>query len=91
METGKSSGTDDGKQEVLVFMNGQTALRQPPTFQMCPLGFQFYSDKPLDDFTLLEFDLQIPPEPGSEPCCPCSCVGAVVKCQLDPAQSQYRV
>ena len=91
METGKSSGADDGKKGVMVFMNDRDAMPQPSTFQLCPLGCQFYSDKPLDDFTLLEFNLQLPPDAATEPCCPCTCVGAVVKCQRDPAESRYRV
>lgn len=72
--------TDDGE-----------AIRQPKSFQFCPLGLQFYSRRQLAECSLLEFRLKLPDDNGGSDEITCS--GLVVNCQHDPRQqdSLYRV
>lgn len=71
--------TDDGKGSV-----------QPQTFQMCGLGVQFYSERPINEFEMMEFDLQVNDDPGNPE--NVRCTGAVVRCQeVNHKSGKYRV
>lgn len=77
---------------VMVYVGDKEAVRQPETFQFCPLGVQFYSCQPLEECTLLEFSLALPPvsDEGEEE--EVSCTALVAQC-CEPANgdTMYRV
>lgn len=64
------------------------ALAQPETFQLCPLGCQFYSQRKMATFDLLEFSIDLPAGRGRTR--KQTCTGAVVRCQKE-AKSLYRI
>ena len=70
-----------------VTLGGHT-FRQPGTMQLCPLGLQFYSDRPVAEYTLLDFNLKDPARGGGEDM---HCTGAVVHCRKEDTPHQYRV
>jgi hypothetical protein len=78
------------KKGVEIFVGKKKCCQQPQTFQLCPLGLQFYSPKKLEDLTLLEFNLAIPAE-GRKKKESVTCTGAVVRCQHEKAADRYRV
>lgn len=66
-------------------------IRQPDTFRVCPLGLQFYSQKKLPEFELVEFKIDIPGPNGSKRTEKITCTGVVVHCRMDKETSLYRV
>ncbi len=58
-------------------------------FTLCPLGLQFYSAKPLAEFDLMQFDVDVPPS-ATEPAERISCTGAVVRC-AKVRDERYRI
>ena len=82
----KKATTDD---EVLVFMgNRAKSVAQPKTFHLCPLGCQFYSEKRLKSFDILEFSIDVPGQ--GRRLTKQRCTGAVVRCQREE-KNLYRV
>lgn len=79
----------NGKRPVTVFLEQDHAEDQPPTFQLCPLGLQFYSPRALEDFSVLELDIDVPAADGKPE--KINCTGAVVRCQYEKEQDRYRV
>lgn len=49
--------------DVVVFTDDGNGHHQPQTFQMCGLGVQFYSNRPIPDFEIMEFDLIVNDDP----------------------------
>ena len=78
------------KKEVEIFLGKKKCCQQTQTFQLCPLGLQFYSPKKLEDLTLLEFNLDIPAE-GRKKKQNVTCTGAVVRCQHEKGSARYRI
>lgn len=60
-------------------------------FHLCPLGVQFYSGKPLREFDLFEFNLDMDKAGKKKANVPVKCTGAVVRCQPEKEKSRYRV
>ena len=54
-----------------------------------PLGVQFYSPKPMDEFQLLELDVDATDDQGNAT--KVTCKGAVVRCQREPQPNRYRI
>ncbi len=76
--------------DVVVYTGGEKGAIQPQTFQMCGLGVQFYSERSIEEFEIMEFDLQV----GDDPDNPenVHCTGAVVRCQeVNDNEGKYRV
>ncbi|MDZ4200476.1 MAG: hypothetical protein U1E27_14470 [Kiritimatiellia bacterium] len=77
--------------EVTVFVGSDQGVSQPETFRCCPLGVQFYSDKELPAYEVMEFKLQTPPEGELNFLASLECAGVVVHCQKNPGEKRYRV
>ncbi len=60
-------------------------------FRLCPLGVQFYSSKPLKEFDLFEFNLDLAKTGKKVGAVPVKCTGAVVRCQHEKKERRYRV
>ncbi|HMO05281.1 MAG TPA: hypothetical protein PKC67_12525 [Kiritimatiellia bacterium] len=75
---------------VVVIAEDESGHRQPQTFQMCGLGLQFYSNRRIPEFDVMELDLVVDDNPAHPE--NVHCTGAVVRCQEvnDPA-GRYRV
>ncbi len=43
----------------VVVAAGNNTEKQPETFRVCPLGMQLYSRKPLPEFEVLDFSIQL--------------------------------
>lgn len=79
-----------GPKDVVVFTDDGRGAVQPRTFQMCGLGVQFYSDRSIEEFELMEFDLQVNDDPANPE--NVHCTGAVVRCQeVNDPSGKYRV
>lgn len=79
-----------GPREVIVYTDDGKGSVQPKTFQMCGLGLQFYSDRLINEFELMEFDLKVDENPASPE--NVHCTGAVVRCQeVNHNSGKYRV
>lgn len=75
--------------DVLVYHGDEGSL-QPTTFQMCGLGMQFYSNRVIPEFEVMEFDLQVNEDPSHPE--NVHCTGAVVRCQeVNDQAGKYRV
>ena len=77
------------RREVTVFVDQDQPTAQPATFNLCPLGVQFYTSQPMEEFKLLELDVDVSDEQG-HPRKP-TCKGAVVRCQREPEPDRYRI
>lgn len=77
------------RREVTVFIDQDHPHNQPSTFNLCPLGVQFYSAQPMDEFKLLELDVDVTDEKGKPS--KVTCKGAVVRCQREPEPDRYRI
>ena len=77
------------RREVRVFLDNGPADTQPGTFNLCPLGVQFYSPRPLAEFQLLELDVDT--TDGAGKTAKVTCKGAVVRCQREPQPDRYRI
>jgi len=76
--------------DVVVFTEDGKGSIQPQTFQMCGLGVQFYSEKNISEFEVMEFDLQVNDDPQNPE--NIHCTGAVVRCQeVNHKSGKYRV
>lgn len=76
--------------EVLVYCDDDEAMKQPDTFQFCPLGVQLYTFKPIKECQLIDFTLDLPGENGT--CDQVACTGLVAQCCAeDGGQERYRV
>lgn len=77
---------DDG---VLVYFGDHHAIRQPETFQFCPLGVQLYTSSPVAECELLECSFTIPGEQEDEHV---HCIGLVAQCcEPQDGDTLYRV
>ena len=77
------------KREVTVFVDHDHPQDQPTTFNLCPLGLQFYSPKPMDEFQMLELDVDVSDDSGKPR--KLTCKGAVVRCQREPEPNRFRI
>ena len=84
-----STATKPKRREVTVIVDQQPSHPQPTTFNLCPLGIQFYSSKPMEEFHLLELDVDVSDEHGNSR--KITCKGAVVRCQREPEPDRYRI
>lgn len=75
----------------MVVIENAEGKTQPQTFQLCPLGVQFYSDRQVEEFELMEFDLKADESnPDSDE--NIRCTGAVVRCQeVNEPDGKFRV
>lgn len=67
------------EKEVLVFLGNQDGIRQPHTFQLCPLGVQLYTSNPVQECLLIDLKLALPALDG-EGEEEVSCTGLVAQC-----------
>jgi hypothetical protein len=78
------------EEDVLVYLGDQDGIRQPETFQFCPLGVQLYTCSPVADYELLDCKFTIPGANGATE--EVRCVGIVVQCcEPDNGTQLYRV
>lgn len=95
MTRGHASGERDtppktgSRRSVTVIAGYGAAEQQPQTFQMCPLGLQFHTTRPMEEFTTLALDIDVPGGGGTTE--KITCTGAVVRCQRVPHEDRYRV
>jgi len=76
--------------DVIVFLNDHEATPQPRSFQFCPLGVQFYMEKPLPECELVEFQMSVPNNNGTPS--EIQCAGLVASCCADPeCNGLYRI
>lgn len=83
------SPSTPGKRPVEVYVDHDCAQQDHDKFHLCPLGVQFYAPRPLQEFTVLELDLDVPAADGNTE--KVTCRGAVVRCELEKARQRYRV
>jgi len=79
----------DEQSAVLVYLNDEDGVAQPENFQMCPLGVQLYSPRPMSDCELLDFRLNVPDDNGAS--ADVACTGLVVQCARDERRNNYRI
>ena len=89
MATPAHPKSSSAKREVTVFVDPGHPLPQPTTFNLCPLGLQFYSDHPMDEFQLIELEVDVPDAAGHPT--KLACKGAVVRCQREAEPNRYRI
>jgi hypothetical protein len=78
--------------KVVVRICDENNAQSSDTFRLCPLGIQFYSKKPLNEFDLFEFSLDLDEKKTKKKSAvPVTCTGAVVRCQKDKDNGLYRV
>jgi hypothetical protein len=76
--------------DVVVFTEDNAGALQPQTFQMCGLGVQFYSERSIPEFEIMDFDLKVDEDPNHPE--NVHCTGAVVRCQeVNEPSGKYRV
>ncbi len=91
MPTRKAIAATKGK-DVDIFVGKNKCTNAHGTFQLCPLGLQFHSPEKVEDLTLMEFKLRVPPRGRSRKAENIVCTGAVVRCQKENApEGRYRV
>lgn len=79
-------------EEVLVYQGEQKAVKQPRTFQFCPLGVQLYTEAPVKECTLMDLTLSLPAEHEPERDEIVHCTGLVAQCcAAEGGQKLYRV
>lgn len=85
-----NNGNTQGLKEVVVYTDQGEGITQPKTFQMCGLGLQFYTDRKINEFEIMELDLQVNDNPQNPE--NVHCTGAVVKCQeVNDPEGKFRV
>lgn len=77
--------------QITVHMGDDCAEQSRDSFTLCPLGLQFYSSKPVNEFDLFEFNLGGASASRGKTKTPVKCTGAVVRCQEEKESSRYRV
>lgn len=91
----KSAATKAGAkspQPVIVRVCDEDHKQPSEDFRLCPLGVQFYSTKPLNEFDLFEFNLDVDKKTGAKKKgVPLKCTGAVVRCTHEKEAHRYRV
>lgn len=87
MEAQIANTTETGC-EVLVHVDSDHGVRQPATFRCCPLGVQFYSERQVPQYSILNFTLSIPENPHLAKV---ECSGAVVHCEKLNGDVNYRI
>ncbi|MBU0677071.1 MAG: hypothetical protein KJ626_03065 [Verrucomicrobia bacterium] len=73
--------------DVVVFLNDEKAVKQPEGFRCCPLGIQFFSEKPVEQYRIVSFRLEIPQGQNSSSV---ECAGTIVKSIRDDDSGMYR-
>lgn len=77
--------------QVTVFVGAGNGVAQPDTFRCCPLGVQFYADRELPTYEVLEIEIQAPSGNGASLPVPLKCSGVIVHCQKDLRGDRHRV
>jgi len=79
-----------GMKDVVVYTDDGNGEIQPQTFQMCGLGIQFYSQRNIPEFEIMELDLVVNDDPANPE--NVHCTGAVVRCQeVEDEPGKFRV
>ncbi len=65
--------------DVWVYCGDDHGVEQPESFQFCPLGVQLYTEKPVEEFLLLELTLTLPSDNGAKEE-QVQCTGVVAQC-----------
>lgn len=78
-----SSKSDEIKfadeKDVLVYLGDHDGIRQPRTFQLCPLGVQLYTCEPVQECCLIDLTLTLPTADGLDEE-QVTCTGLVAQC-----------
>ncbi len=74
---------------VTVFLEDSKARSQPATFRCCPMGIQFYADRALSPFEMIECTVCIPGARGRSE--KVNCLGAIVNSAFDKEVGRYRI
>jgi hypothetical protein len=77
------------RREVTIAMDHAQSTQQPSTFNLCPLGVQFYAPQPMEEFKLVELEVDVTDPQGAPR--KVTCKGAVVRCQREPEPDRYRI
>lgn len=91
MKSPRRSSTVKTQKPVVVHVCDCDNKQPPETFRLCPLGVQFYSSKPMKEFDLFEFNLDLDAAGKKKSKSPTSCTGAVVRCEQEKENDRYRV
>lgn len=86
-----SATAEPEKKPIVVHVCGNDNTQPAEDFKMCPLGLQFYSCKPLREFDLFEFNLDLDQAKARKRSVPVKCTGAVVRCEQEKENNRYRV
>ncbi|MBM4155772.1 MAG: hypothetical protein FJ221_12205 [Lentisphaerae bacterium] len=78
-----------GARSVMVFCGEEDTQQQPDSFRCCPLGVQFYSQREIEPYKIMEMDLQFPGEDSQA--LATRCCGVVVQSAFVKARDMYRV
>jgi hypothetical protein len=89
MQAQRQHHGSEAQKPVTVFVDNKTAVSQPGTFRVCPLGVQFYSPKKLPDLDMIEFDIKVPGKNGVTESI--TCTGVVVHCRQERGSDLYRI
>lgn len=77
--------------DVTVYLGEEKGVSQPETFRCCPLGVQFYSERELATYEVMEFKLNAPAGVPFIFSGPMTCSGVVVHCQKDIPNDRFRI
>lgn len=91
MKSSKRTSAVKTQKPVVVHVCDCDNAQPPETFHLCPLGVQFYSSKPMREFDLFEFNLDLGEVGKKKTRVPTNCTGAVVRCQEEKEKDRYRV
>lgn len=91
MKTGIKAAARRETRKVVVEVGGKTEAQPTETFNLCPLGLQFYSTRKLKQYDLFEFNLAVGGRARKAAQMPVQCTGAVVRCKKEKDDGRYRV
>jgi hypothetical protein len=88
MDVAQESGAGSSSPATIV-MDDRSTVRQPQDFRVCPLGIQLYVPKPIPEFQVLNFKLEVS-RPGNGKA-EIECNGVVVHCRPMKHSKLYRL
>lgn len=91
MKTGNKTAARRKSPKIVVEVDGKNETQPTETFNLCPLGLQFYTTKKLKPYDLFEFNLDVAGKSRKTSKVPVQCTGAVVRCKKEKADGRYRV
>jgi hypothetical protein len=82
------TGSTEKANDIVIHFGDDSPVRQPRNFRCCPLGIQFYTENEIDRYSILDFKINLPSNPGTKNV---NCSGAVVHCDMQESCGLYRI